>query len=130
MKNLKKFWNWLCKQLKRFWNWLLGKTTIDEKIEDVVDEIKERASRIKEEFDVEKNDVKGKVSDAIDLDISKTEEDLTQKPYTHPDKFEIPDDVNEDWEPPNKGKKADPKAFLKQAETKKNYTTFKNTDKE
>ena len=86
--------------------------------------------RIKEEFDVEKKDFRGKVSDAIDLDTSKTEEDLTQKPYTHPDKFEIPDDVNEDWEPPNKGKKADPKAFLKQSETKKNYTTFKNTDKE
>ena len=42
--------------LKRFWNWLLGKTTIDEKVIEVVEEVKEdiqvireRAKRVAEE---------------------------------------------------------------------------------
>jgi hypothetical protein len=39
------------KYLKRFWNWLLGKTTIDERIEakvdEVVEEVKERVDRDK-----------------------------------------------------------------------------------
>jgi hypothetical protein len=83
-----------------------------------------------EEFNVNENNIEGKVSDVIDPEPPKIEKDINQKPYTHPDKFELPDDVNEDWEPPNKGKKADPKAFLKQAETKKNYTIFKDKDKE
>ena len=42
------------KHLKRFWNWLLGRTDIDEKIEakveDIVDEVKERVDRIKKKF--------------------------------------------------------------------------------
>ena len=53
------------KYLKRFWNWLLGKTTIDEKIEakvdDIVDEVKERVDRIKEEI----ADVKDAASEVI-----------------------------------------------------------------
>lgn len=42
--------------LKRFWNWLLGKTTVDEKVIEVVQEVKEdievirqRAKRVAEE---------------------------------------------------------------------------------
>ena len=35
MEYLKKIVDWTRTQLKNFWNWLLGKTTIDEKIEDV-----------------------------------------------------------------------------------------------
>ena len=54
------------KYLKRFWNWLLGKTTIDEKIEakvdEVVEEVKERDDRIKEEF----SDVKEAISEVAD----------------------------------------------------------------
>lgn len=37
--------------LKRFWNWLLGKTTIDEKIVEKVQQIKVRAARIEQEID-------------------------------------------------------------------------------
>ena len=53
------------KYLKKFWNWLLGKTTIDEKIEakidKVVEEVKERFDRIKEEI----VDVKEAASEVI-----------------------------------------------------------------
>lgn len=35
--------------LKRFWNWLLGKTTIDEKIVEKVEQVQERVERVKEE---------------------------------------------------------------------------------
>ena len=34
--------------LKRFWNWLLGQTTIDEKIEEKVDNAKRTVSAVKE----------------------------------------------------------------------------------
>lgn len=37
--------------LKRFWNWLLGKTTVDEKIVEKVQQIKVRAERIEKEID-------------------------------------------------------------------------------
>jgi|TARA_R110001592_G_scaffold349209_1_gene644030 uncharacterized protein YoxC len=50
------------KYLKRFWNWLLGKTTIDEKIEAKIDEVKERVNRVKEEI----ADVKEAASEVID----------------------------------------------------------------
>jgi hypothetical protein len=36
--------------LKRFWNWLLGKTTVDEKIVEKVQQIKVRAERIEKEI--------------------------------------------------------------------------------
>ena len=59
--------------LKRFWNWLLGKTTIDEKIvetyEDVKEEVQEKIEDVKEYVDnvvAETQDVvsaiKGKVT--------------------------------------------------------------------
>ena len=50
------------KHLKRFWNWLLGKTTIDEKIEEVVEEVLDRVEVIKEEI----SDVKEAASRVID----------------------------------------------------------------
>lgn len=37
--------------LKRFWNWLLGKTTVDEKIVEKVQQIKVRAERIEKEIE-------------------------------------------------------------------------------
>jgi hypothetical protein len=37
--------------LKRFWNWLLGKTTVDEKIVEKVQQIKVRAARIEKEIE-------------------------------------------------------------------------------
>jgi divalent metal cation (Fe/Co/Zn/Cd) transporter len=36
------------KFLKKFWNWLLGQTTIDEKIEAKVTEVKEKVAEVKE----------------------------------------------------------------------------------
>ena len=35
--------------LKRFWTWLLGKTTVDEKVVEAVEETKRRVKRVKEE---------------------------------------------------------------------------------
>lgn len=37
--------------LKRFWNWLLGKTTVDEKIVEKVQQIKVRAEKIEKEIE-------------------------------------------------------------------------------
>ena len=57
------------KYLKRFWNWLLGKTTIDEKIEEVVEEVLDRVEVIKEEVaDVKKaaKEVASQAGDVID----------------------------------------------------------------
>ena len=34
-------------RLKRFWNWLLGKTTIDEKVIEVVEEAKKDVAEVK-----------------------------------------------------------------------------------
>jgi predicted HAD superfamily Cof-like phosphohydrolase len=49
------------KHLKRFWHWLLGKTTIDEKVEEVIEEVLDRVEVIKEEI----ADVKEAASEVI-----------------------------------------------------------------
>jgi gas vesicle protein len=46
------------KFLKKFWNWLLGQTTIDEKIEAKVTEVKEKVAEVKEEVIEFKEEVK------------------------------------------------------------------------
>jgi|SaaInl85LU_5_DNA_1037374.scaffolds.fasta_scaffold108199_1 uncharacterized protein YwqG len=48
--------------LKRFWNWLLGQTTIDEKIEEKVDNAKRTVYAVREEL----ADVKEAIKDAIE----------------------------------------------------------------
>jgi anion-transporting ArsA/GET3 family ATPase len=48
--------------LKRFWNWLLGKTTIDERIEETVDNAKRTIHVVKERVE----DVKEEISEAVD----------------------------------------------------------------
>jgi uncharacterized hydantoinase/oxoprolinase family protein len=59
--------------LKRFWNWLLGKTTIDEKIEEKVNNAKKTIVAVKKEI----ADVKEAVADAIE-DISEEVEDVAE----------------------------------------------------
>jgi len=53
--------------IKRAWNWLLGKTTIDEKVVEVVKEAKERLAEVKEEFAEAKEAVKEAVEQAKDV---------------------------------------------------------------
>lgn len=48
--------------LKRFWNWLLGQTTIDERIEEKVDNAKRTIVAVKEEL----KDVKEAIQDAVE----------------------------------------------------------------
>tara|TARA_R100001509_G_C4723049_1_gene167175 strand:+ start:215 stop:502 length:288 start_codon:yes stop_codon:yes gene_type:complete len=73
MDYLKKFWNWLSKTISNYWNLLLGKTTIDEKVietynevkdkvEDVIEDVQERVSEVKEEW----QDVKEAVKEVAD----------------------------------------------------------------
>jgi sugar-specific transcriptional regulator TrmB len=50
------------KYLKRFWNWLLGQTTIDERIEEKVDNAKRTIVAVKEEL----KDVKEAIQDAVE----------------------------------------------------------------
>jgi len=38
--------------LKRFWNWLLGKTTVDEKIVERVERVKEEIADVKKAIEV------------------------------------------------------------------------------
>jgi transcription termination factor NusB len=70
--------------LKRFWNWLLGKTTIDEKIietyQDVKEEVQEKIEDVKEYVDnvvAETQDVvsaiKGKVTKSKLRTLTKTQ---------------------------------------------------------
>ena len=52
------------KHLKRFWNWLLGQTTVDEKVVDTYNEVKDRVKNVKEQFE----DVKEALEDvAVEL---------------------------------------------------------------
>ena len=53
---LNRFWNWLSTSVKKGWAWLLNQTTVDEKVVEVVEEVKEdieviraRAKRVAEE---------------------------------------------------------------------------------
>ena len=48
--------------LKRFWNWLLGQTTIDERIEEKVDNVKKTIVAVKKEI----ADVKDAIEDVVD----------------------------------------------------------------
>ena len=59
--------------LKRFWNWLLGQTTIDERIEEKVDNAKRTITAVKKEI----NDVKEAIQDAVE-DITKEEVDVKE----------------------------------------------------
>ena len=55
--------------LKRFWNWLLGKTTVDEKIVEKVQQIKVRAARIEKEIEdvvVAAKEVAKQASDVVE----------------------------------------------------------------
>ena len=54
--------------LKRAWNWLLGKTTIDEKLIEVAQEVKGRAKAVNEqlgELQDELADVKAEIKDVV-----------------------------------------------------------------
>ena len=62
METLKKFWNWLILSIKKGWNWLLGQTTIDEKVVDTYNEVKDRVEAVKEQI----QDVKEAVEDVIE----------------------------------------------------------------
>ena len=66
------------KYLKRFWNWLLGQTTIDEKVvdtynevkdkvEDVIEDVKDRVEDVKEEIAEAKEAIAGAVEQAKDV---------------------------------------------------------------
>jgi mevalonate kinase len=57
--------------LKRFWNWLLGKTTIDEKIvetyNDVKEEVQEKLEDVKEYVDNVVDEIEDVVDEAKDV---------------------------------------------------------------
>ena len=57
--------------LKRFWNWLLGKTTIDEKIvetyQDVKEEVQEKIEDVKEYVDNVVDEIEDVVEEAKDV---------------------------------------------------------------
>ena len=57
--------------LKRFWNWLLGQTTIDEKIEEKVDNAKRTIVAVKERVE----DVVEEVKDVIEA-VEEAAEDI------------------------------------------------------
>ena len=55
-------------KFKEFWNWLLGKTTLDEKFIEVIDEVKDRAKEMSSELkDVKKALKNGSLTSAISL---------------------------------------------------------------
>ena len=59
--------------LRRFWNWLLGQTTIDERIEEKVDNAKRTITAVKKEI----NDVKEAIEDAVE-DIAEEVNDIRE----------------------------------------------------
>lgn len=60
--------------LKRFWNWLLGQTTIDEKIEEKVDNAKRTVVAVKERVE----DVVEEVQDVIEA-VQEASEDIMEE---------------------------------------------------
>jgi|TARA_B100000287_G_C20628442_1_gene778783 methyl-accepting chemotaxis protein len=73
MNYLKRFWSWLSGKIKKYWNLMLNRTTIDEKVvetynevkdkvEDVIEDVQERISEVKEEW----QDVKEAVKEVAD----------------------------------------------------------------
>lgn len=60
--------------LKRFWNWLLGKTTIDERIEETVDNAKRTVNAVKDRVE----DVVEEVQDVIEA-VKEASEDILEE---------------------------------------------------
>ena len=60
--------------LKRFWNWLLGKTTIDERIEETVDNAKRTVNAVKDRVE----DVVEEVQDVIEA-VKEASEDIREE---------------------------------------------------
>lgn len=60
--------------LKRFWNWLLGKTTIDERIEETVDNAKRTVIAVKDRVE----DVVEEVQDVIEA-VKEASEDIMEE---------------------------------------------------
>tara|TARA_R110000751_G_scaffold110180_1_gene207705 strand:+ start:1004 stop:1219 length:216 start_codon:yes stop_codon:yes gene_type:complete len=59
-------------KFKEFWNWLLGKTTLDEKFIEVIDEVKDRAKEMSSELKDVKKALKNVVAQSKDvIDASK-----------------------------------------------------------
>ena len=52
------------KYLKRFWNWLLGQTTIDEKVVDTYNEVKDKVEDVIEDVKDRVEDVKEEIAEA------------------------------------------------------------------
>ena len=60
--------------LKRFWNWLLGKTTIDERIEETVDNARRTVVAVRERVE----DVVEEVKDVIEA-VEEASEDILEE---------------------------------------------------
>ena len=60
--------------LKRFWNWLLGKTTIDERIEETVDNAKRTVHAVRDRVE----DVVEEVQDVIEA-VKDASEDIMEE---------------------------------------------------
>ena len=59
-------------KFKEFWNWLLGKTTLDEKFIEVIDEVKDRAKEMSSELKDVKKALKNVATQSKDvIDASK-----------------------------------------------------------
>lgn len=59
-------------KLKQFWNWVLGKTTLDEKAEKIIEEFKNRANEMAAELKDVKKALKNAVAQSKDvIDASK-----------------------------------------------------------
>jgi len=54
-------------KFKKFWNWLLSKTTIDEKVIEVIDEVKDRAKEMSSELKDVKKALKSVVAQSKDV---------------------------------------------------------------
>lgn len=59
--------NYLSSWLRRFWLYLLGKTEIDEKIQEKVEDLKETVNAVKEEIKDVKEAVEETIEDAKDF---------------------------------------------------------------
>ena len=59
---VKKFFRWVKRKIKSFFVWVFSKTTIDEKVIEVAEEISDRAKVVKEEL----KDVKKALGNVVD----------------------------------------------------------------
>ena len=71
---LKSFWNRVVAKLAQAWNWLLGRTTIDEKIIETVDNAKRTVIAVKERVE----DVVEEVKDVIEA-VEEASEDIMEE---------------------------------------------------